>query len=83
MKVKTILRLNQSALVSSLGWGEKNLLQSENGLYQHNCVTSKEKLKLKSRMKLSHNTFKVITEPLRSGTAVEKMENKANNHMQQ
>ena len=34
-------------------------------------------------MKLSHNTFKVITEPLRSGTAVEKMENKANNHMQQ
>ena len=46
-------------------------------------MTSKEKLKLKSRIKLNHNTFKVITELLKSGTSVKKMENKANNYMQQ
>ena len=58
---------------------KKNLLQSENGLYQHDCITSKEKLKSKSRIKLNHKTFKVITELLKSGTSVKKMENKANN----
>ena len=78
LKVKTILGLNQSALVSSLGWGEKNLLESENGLYQHNCITSKETLKLKSRIKLNHNTFKVITELLKSGTSVKKKGKQSN-----
>ena len=71
LKVKTILGLNQSALVSSLGWGEKNLLQSENGLYQH---PQAKKLKVKSRIKLNHNTFKVITELLKSGPSVKKNE---------
>ena len=55
---------------------KKNLLQSENGLYQHNCITSKEKLKSKSRIKLNHNTFKVITELLKSGTSVKKWKTK-------
>ena len=44
---------------------------AENGLYQHNCI----------RIKLNHNTFKVITELLKSGTSVKKMENKANNYI--
>ena len=41
----------------------------------------KEKLKLKSRIKLNHNTFKVITELLKPGTSVKKMENKANTYV--
>ena len=51
-------------------------MESENGLYQHNCITSKETLKLKSRIKLNHNTFKVITELLKSGTSVKKWKTK-------
>ena len=35
-------------------------------------MTSKEKLKLKSRIKLNHNIFKVITELLKSGPSVKK-----------
>ena len=31
----------------------------------------------------NHNTFKVVTELLKSGTSVKTMENKANNYMQQ
>ena len=37
-------------------------------------MTSKEKLKLKSRIKLNNNTFKVITELLKSGPSVTKNE---------
>ena len=53
-------------------------MESENGLYQHNCITSKETLKLKSRIKLNHNTFKVITELLKSGTSVKKKGKQSN-----
>ena len=39
-------------------------------------MTSKDKLKLKSRIKLNHNTFKVITELLKSGPSVKKKKRK-------
>ena len=55
---------------------KKNLMQSENGTLPTQLCHKQRKLKLKSRIKLNHNTFKVITELLKSGTSVKKWKTK-------
>ena len=51
-------------------------MQSENGTLPTQLCHKQRKLKLKSRIKLNHNTFKVITELLKSGTSVKKWKTK-------
>ena len=55
---------------------KKNLMQSENGTLPTQLCHKQRKLKLKSRIKLNHNTFKVITELLQSGPSVKKWKTK-------
>ena len=51
---------------------KKNLMQSENGTLPTQLYHKQKKLKVKSRIKLNHNTFKVITELINSDTSVKK-----------